>query len=189
MTYFIDTIDYKRECGSCAECCKGWLTGNIYEYTMHPHNPCHFVDTNRCDGCCTIYEHRPQMCSNYQCVWKQQPVLFPEWMKPEKSKVIVTQRYHEDAVTKETIKYWQVLECGQTIDPSVLNWILRQIRYFDGNVSYQVAGQWFYLGSETFVEIMTGSKEPKLDLTNQDNLMTELYEKQNKYNDENTLST
>ena len=183
MTYFIDTIDYKRECGSCSECCMGWLTGTIYEYKMHAHNPCHFVDTNKCGGCCSIYEHRPKMCSDYKCMWLKHPVLFPEWMKPEKSKVIVTARMIEDPVDKVNIEYWQVRECGQTIDSSVLNWIIRQVRYFDGNCSYQVAGEWFHMGSDTFLELVTGTANPKFNVTEQDNLMTELYDKQNSHQD------
>lgn len=158
MTLFLNTIDYKRECGTCSMCCQGWLTGNIYEYTMGPHNPCHFVEDNSPGGCCKIYEHRPAMCSGYQCVWLQQPIAFPEWMKPEKSKVIVTQRTVEDAVTKEEMVYWQIKECGEKIDSAVLNWIIRNVQSYKVNAQYEVGGQWYYMGSDSFMELMVGGK-------------------------------
>lgn len=162
MNFFVDTIEYKRECGTCSECCQGWLKGEIHDYNMSPHNPCHFVDENRCGGCCTIYEHRPEMCSSYKCVWLNNLVAFPNWMKPEKCKIIVTERSIENKETKSVVTYWQAKECGQKIDSVVLNWIITQCNYFGVNLEYEVAGQWYYIGNDEFMETMTGSKNKKL---------------------------
>ena len=155
MAYFINTIDYKRECGTCSECCQGWLTGEIYEYQMSPNNPCHFCDQNSSTGGCQIYEHRPEMCSSYKCVWLAQPVAFPEWMKPEKSKVLISHRILEVEDSKEEIQYWQVRECGSQIDSTVLNWILTFHYHHHNNIMYQIAGQWYYLGSPEFVTLIS----------------------------------
>ncbi len=159
MTYFLETIDYKRECGSCSECCKGWLTGKIYDYEMSPNYPCHFVDSNKCDGCCKIYEHRPEMCSSYKCEWLTNPLVFPEWLKPEKSKVIVTERLHEDEESGEQIPYWSVKECGQKIESTVLNYLLLLVIKNNINIEYEVAGLYHYLGSERFLEIFLGNNK------------------------------
>jgi hypothetical protein len=153
MTFFVETIDYQRECGSCSECCKGWLTGTIYDYEMSPNYPCHFVDSNKCDGCCTIYEHRPEMCSSYKCTWLTNPIAFPEWLKPEKSKVIVTERFYEDEDSGETFSYWQVKECGQKIDSISLNYLLIMSIKNNINIEYEVAGQFHYHGSDRFLEV------------------------------------
>lgn len=151
MAFFVETIDYKRECGSCSECCKGWLTGTIYDYDMSPNYPCHFVDSNKCEGCCTIYEHRPEMCSSYKCEWLTNTLIFPEWLKPEKSKIIITERSIENEETGEEITYLQVVECGQTISPVTLNYMLMLAIKNDLNLEYQIAGQYHYHGSTEFL--------------------------------------
>ena len=156
MTYFVQQIDYKRECGTCSMCCQGWLSGSIYEYYMLPGTPCHFNDKTKCGGGCTIYEHRPEMCQQYQCVWLQQPALFPEWFRPDKSKIIVTQRDYKydcvdaDGETHISLEYWQIIECGDIIDSRYLNWLIIQSMHHNINIEYQVNGKWYYLGSEQF---------------------------------------
>ena len=161
MSFFVETIDYKRECGSCSECCKGWLTGTIYEYQMYPHHPCHFVDDSKCNGCCSIYEHRPEMCSTYKCVWLTDTVRFPEWLKPEKSKIIITDRVYEDEDTNEQLHYWSVTECGQKIDSNVLNYILFLAIGNNINIHYTIGGQSHYHGSDRFLEIFLGNSIEK----------------------------
>jgi len=158
MTYFIESIDYKRDCGSCSMCCQGWLSGDIFEYKMEANNPCHFVNEGCSGGCCTIYEHRPDMCKDYKCLWLQQPIALPLWMRPDKSKVIITERVVEDAVASEQFTYWQVRECGEKIDSVVLNWIIRNSMHFNMNLQYEIAGQWYYLGTDRFMEFMVGNK-------------------------------
>ena len=156
MAYFINTIDYKRECGTCSECCQGWLTGKIYDYTMNQGNPCHFVDSDKCGGCCTIYEQRPEMCINYKCAWLEHTVAFPLWMRPDKSKVIVSEREVHDVTTGITYSFWQVKECGQNIDANVLNWVIRNSIFYMKNIQYEIGGQWHYLGSQEFITFFTG---------------------------------
>lgn len=158
MTFFVETINYPRDCGSCSMCCQGWLSGDIFEYKMHANNPCHFVDEGCSGGCCTIYEHRPDMCKEYKCVWLHQPVGFPLWMRPDKSKVIITERVIEDATATEQFKYWQVRECGEKIDSSVLNWVIRNALHYNMNLQYEVGGHWDYMGNDKFVNFMTGGK-------------------------------
>jgi hypothetical protein len=155
-TLFLDTINYERTCGDCSICCQGWLSGQIYEYFMNPGIPCHFNDTTKCGGGCTIYEHRPLMCKEYKCVWLQQSKLFPEWFRPDKSKLIITDREYKeefkDANGEKSvfIKYWQIIECGQQIDSKYLNWLIIQASAYNINIEYQVNGKWYYMGSEQF---------------------------------------
>jgi hypothetical protein len=89
-------------------------------------------------------------------VWLQQPALFPEWFRPDKSKIIVTQRDYKydcvdaDGETHISLEYWQIIECGDIIDSRYLNWLIIQSMHHNINIEYQVNGKWYYLGSEQF---------------------------------------
>ena len=48
----------QRACGTCTACCDGWVAGVIEGHEMKPGRPCYF----RGEGCCTIYERRPEVC-------------------------------------------------------------------------------------------------------------------------------
>lgn len=76
-----------KPCGDCQVCCQGYLEGTAYgmKFGLTPNGPkpCGFLQK-----VCTVYSARPSMCSNYYCAWSQG--LFPEWMKPNKSKVLVS---------------------------------------------------------------------------------------------------
>jgi Fe-S-cluster containining protein len=72
------------ECGTCTECCRGNLSGVTYGTTFGNGKPCTFLVKNEC----YIYCVRPVACRKYQCAWSQN--LFEDWMKPEKSGVLVS---------------------------------------------------------------------------------------------------
>src|SRR5687768_2081971 len=68
-----------RKCGSCTACCDGWVEGTIHGHEMRPGTPCHF----RGEGCCTIYERRPQQpCRNFICGWLAPGSPFPDAFRP-----------------------------------------------------------------------------------------------------------
>jgi hypothetical protein len=67
-------------------------------------------------------------------------------MRPDLSKVIVTKRRWQG------IQFYEVAECGQKIDSSILSWILIWAFNNNKNVKYQVDGGWSKVGSEEFLE-------------------------------------
>lgn len=71
-------------CGNCTACCDGNLIGNAYGIEFGNKKPCAFL----IDKKCSIYSVRPNVCKKYQCAWSQG--LFPEWMKPNTSGVLVS---------------------------------------------------------------------------------------------------
>jgi hypothetical protein len=83
----------ERECGTCTACCDGWVEGTIYGHEMKPGVPCHF----RGEGCCTIYERRPQEpCRSFVCGWLMPGSPFPEDFRPDRLGVmIVRSRWRE----------------------------------------------------------------------------------------------
>jgi hypothetical protein len=98
-----------KECGDCTICCDGWLTSNAYGNKFGNGISCKFL----CDKNCSIYNTRPQTCSNYQCGWSQG--LFPDWMKPTLSNVLIS--IEVDAMKKQFLK---IIELGVDIKPNVL---------------------------------------------------------------------
>lgn len=53
-----------------------------------------------CDGGCTIYEERPQVCADYMCLWLKINSItgnLPVELRPDNSKVVIIAK-HEDGV-------------------------------------------------------------------------------------------
>lgn len=86
-----------RPCGDCKACCEGHLAAIVHGTKMGP-NPCVFL----C-GHCTIYELRPQLCKNYQCLWSQN--ILSEEHRPDKTGILVS---------VENLKGWQYLKIIKT---------------------------------------------------------------------------
>jgi hypothetical protein len=78
----------QRQCGSCTACCDGWVEGTIYGHEMKAGVPCHF----RGEGCCTIYERRPQdPCRKFVCGWLAPGSPFPDSFRPDQLGVMIVQ--------------------------------------------------------------------------------------------------
>ena len=132
-----------RKCDECSACCQGWLTANIHGREMYPGRACHFA-TNK--GC-SIYNDRPHNpCVTYKCAWlNDDSTIFPQWMRPDQSGVIISEREWKPGHT-----FWSILECGKQIDSKVLNWIYLYAQAHDIYFEIQVAGMWYYRGSPEF---------------------------------------
>ncbi len=86
-----------RPCGDCKACCEGHLAAIVHGTRMGP-NPCAFL----C-GKCIIYDIRPQLCKNYQCLWSQD--ILSEENRPDKTGLLVS---------VENLKGWQYLKIIKT---------------------------------------------------------------------------
>lgn len=130
-----------RTCDGCSECCKGWLHGSAMGHNFYPGKPCYFLQKT-----CSIYENRPiDPCKNYKCHWLDSDDL-PMWMRPDLSNVLVTRRYNQN------IEYYEILECGQKMDSSVLSWFIIWALNNRKNLKYQIDGGFSKIGQEEFMK-------------------------------------
>ena len=138
-----NNVTKERTCGECTRCCEGWLKANIKGHKIYPGHPCHFLGKN-----CTIYVGRPASpCKVYNCAWlTNQQLDFPEWMRPDLSNVIVTEKL------REGITYLEVKETGREISAVVLNWLVQEVLRLQKNLLYSLSGQFYKIGSVEFHE-------------------------------------
>lgn len=136
-------IQINRSCDGCTECCQGWLTATIHGRPMYSGRPCHFVSDNGC----SIYKDRPKdPCVDYKCNWLQDTNI-PEWLKPSKAKVIISNRRWGP---NSEFQYWEIRECGVKIDSVVLNWIYSYCSSHNIQMRVQVDGGWHTMGPPEF---------------------------------------
>jgi hypothetical protein len=135
----------KRECGECTRCCEGWLTGTIRGHDMCPGTKCHFLVKDRC----SIYADRPQEpCRVFNCGWLQNADV-PDWLYPLISKVIIKERFWGENNDK---KWWQLTDCGQSIDAATLAWFAEHNNKTGISMSYfcEETGAVHAIGSPEF---------------------------------------
>jgi len=136
-------VNIERTCGTCTECCQGWLWGSAHGHHFYPGKPCHFVS----EGGCSIYRDRPEdPCKIFKCQWLTNKD-FPEWFKPNKSKVIIKTCLRKD---NEDL-YYEVYECGQKLDSSILAWLIEYHATTKIPVRVQIAGGWNNYGDPEFL--------------------------------------
>lgn len=132
----------KRECGSCSKCCEGWLEATVYDKKMHSGQPCFFLEKG--EQGCTIYPDRPKSpCVDYACAWLEEPNVFPSWLKPNMSNVVVTKKTIDDT----DLTYYEVSEAGSKIDSSVLHWFFMWALRTQTSMMYQIDGKFHTLAT------------------------------------------
>lgn len=136
-----------KSCGSCTECCQGWVTGSANDVHFYPGVPCAFLE---CTGC-GIYEKRPiDPCRTFKCEWLANKD-FPAWMRPDKIKAIIMHKQIDG------INYYELVECGQKLDSSVLEFFLT--KYITGeyeNIRYRIHGHPRSIGTQDFINSIEG---------------------------------
>jgi hypothetical protein len=78
-------------------------------------------------------------------VWLKEDTL-PLWMRPDKSKAIVTER------EVEGIKYWDVSECGETISADMLSWLVMYTIDNQTNLQWRVKSGPLKIGQKDFLD-------------------------------------
>lgn len=94
-----------KECGECTVCCSGTLDAVIFEHTITKGVSCPFVSKSGC----TIHSERPNVCRSFICGWLAHPNI-PEYMRPDKSGVILISSKINNASILSAIEYDQVTE-------------------------------------------------------------------------------
>ncbi len=91
-----------NKCGSCSACCRVYA---IPQLQKSAHDWCkHCVIGESCK----IYEARPQVCVEFECMWLQSQSLEPRerWdvsLRPDKSKVVFGPSSHEKVIAVTTM--------------------------------------------------------------------------------------
>jgi hypothetical protein len=135
-------ISTVRECGSCSKCCEGWLEATIYDKKMHSGQPCFFLEKG--ERGCTIYPDRPKSpCVDYSCAWIEEPNVFPSWLKPNISNVIITKKTIDDT----ELTYYEIVEAGARLDAAVLQWIFMWALKTQTSIMYQLDGKFHTLAT------------------------------------------
>jgi hypothetical protein len=138
----------ERICGTCTECCQGWLWGSAHGHHFYPGRPCHFVS----EGGCTIYKDRPESpCKTFKCQWLENH-NFPEWLKPNKSKVLIK----EDQWGENGDIFLDVYECGQKIDSTILAWLIEYHATTKTPMRIKIGGGNNHYGPPEFLQWVKG---------------------------------
>jgi len=136
-------IKYKRKCDGCTKCCDGTLTTNVNGEDVYKGRPCRFLGEKGC----VIHKDRPKdPCKIYNCEWLIN-LNIPEWLKPNRSNVIL------DFRKIENILYLEVKEAGAKLSTEVLNWLLMEHLNNKINILYQMNYGWNWIGSEEFCDL------------------------------------
>jgi hypothetical protein len=132
----------ERRCGECNRCCEGWLRGSVYGHEFSPGTPCFFMEKT-----CTIYADRPiDPCRNYRCAWLAEDI-FPMWMKPHLSNLIITKRNDD----RTRLPYYVVDVAGAAVDPRAVNWLETWSAKSGENVEFHLNGDVRRVGAPDFV--------------------------------------
>ncbi len=133
----------QRSCGSCTACCDGWLQIEVRGHHIHPGTPCPFSVEHRC----SIYRERPQKpCREFVCGWLVASSPLPEWMRPDKS----------DMIMLAANFIWRglpvdvLVAAGQRPKTKALDWMKAFSSEKKRLLIYQVDGDWFAFGPPAF---------------------------------------
>lgn len=109
------THQIKRNCQPCTACCDGHV---LLEHQLQPKRG------EACKNCtstgCAIYENRPRdPCQTFECLWIMQDSPFPDWMRPDLSRVFVTLNTLKWNSTPIAV----VLQLDSALDKKVLDYL------------------------------------------------------------------
>ena len=140
----------ERQCGTCTACCDGWVEGTIRGHEMKPGVACHF----RGEGCCTIYEERPQdPCRRFVCGWLAQGSPFPDSFRPDRLGVMIVR-------TKWRERPAYILKsAGRDPDEALLAWMRGFSSRQGAPFFYEQAGERFGFGPPDFQHEMLAKLE------------------------------
>lgn len=134
-----------RPCGDCSLCCDGWLKTHVLGQDIYLGHPCPYSDGHRC----TIHEKRPQdPCRVFFCGWAEAGSRLPEWMKPDKSGVIVlTGRSQWRGKPVDVL-----VSSGRDPDEKMLVWYQKHSMENLRPFLYQRNERWFGFGPQEFLK-------------------------------------
>ena len=128
-----------KQCGDCQKCCEGWVGGEAFGVSFHPHKPCVFLQKK-----CLVYSFRPDVCKKFYCAWVQG--IFPDWMRPDLTNVLISVNDWSKG------QFLKVIACDQPVSENVMD----EIRKFSqsNKCPYMVHynGRTDLFGTQEFVD-------------------------------------
>ena len=85
-----------NSCGECTACCHRWAIPEV-TWMDEDVKPKDTLCDKYCNGC-TIYEERPKVCADFECVWLKINSVnnsLPVSLRPDNCDVMVTARFDE----------------------------------------------------------------------------------------------
>jgi hypothetical protein len=132
-----------RECGSCTACCDGWLRIEIRGHEVRPGVKCPFSTAKGCD----IYEDRPDdPCRKFVCGWLAHRSPLPEWMRPDKSKVILlTASFSWHGIPVDA-----AVPAGKEPGKEAIAWLTEFYASRKRLLVYKIEDEWYAFGPPAF---------------------------------------
>lgn len=76
------SLEEQRKCSECSACC---VLPRIPELDKRGYSPClHLQTPVPGSGCCRVYSDRPEVCSDYRCLWRAGMLEGDERRRPDK---------------------------------------------------------------------------------------------------------
>jgi hypothetical protein len=133
----------ERECGSCTACCDGWLKIEIRGHQVRPGIKCPFSTANGCD----IYQDRPEdPCRKFVCGWLAHRSPLPEWMRPDRSKVILLTA----SFSWRGIPVDAAVPAGENPEQAALAWLTEFYALRKKLLVYKTGDEWYAFGPPVF---------------------------------------
>jgi hypothetical protein len=134
---------HNRSCGSCTACCDGWLQIEVRGHRIRPGKPCPFSVAHQC----SIYSERPrEPCREFICGWLIASSPLPEWMRPDKSDMILLAANF----TWRGLPVDVAVAAGTRPKQKALDWLKKFSAEKKRPLVYQIGEDWFAFGPPAF---------------------------------------
>lgn len=101
-----DRIANTRQCGECTACCVLPRISPEEDDGFPEGKPGYHPCSHLCASGCGIYDNRPKLCRNYQCLWRYGILGGDERRRPDKLGVMLTLDTHEKHIVFEAWELW-----------------------------------------------------------------------------------
>lgn len=147
----------ERGCGDCSACCSGVLRIESAEISVGPGRPC-----RHCGAGCGIYQSRPDVCRQFVCGWLVRGSPLPDWMRPDRSGVIVLAAERVWCGLAVDV----ALAAGRGPNKNAIRWLLNFSAVQRRPLLYQeeVDGPWIVYGPAEFRDAIERLRKENLPL-------------------------
>jgi len=143
VSHVHDHASPARVCGPCTACCDGWLKITIEGQSVEPGRKCQFSSGTDC----TNYAGRPvDPCQKFTCGWLAKQSPLPDWMRPDKGRVILLASYfkwHNFAVDV-------AVPVAEGIAEDAFAWLTHFAASTKRLLIYQLDKEWYAFGPPDF---------------------------------------
>lgn len=132
-------LEATRACGDCTACC---VLPRIPDLGKPGYWPCKYLHPTDAGGC-GCYTTRPDVCRDYQCLWRMGRLAGDERRRPDRVGLMVGVDQIEDRVVVEAWELWEGAACeypGRGLVESLARWTQFAVRFYGVPCSLQYDG-------------------------------------------------